>query len=202
MTLILHNEKTFFVKIFATFLILMFSLQSLTKADDIRDFEIEGMSIGDSLLDYMSINEIKKDLKEHINWPHTDKKFQRVEKYDGPFDNYEYVGAVIKPDDPQYKIYGLSGMLDIDDPKKCDNLQQEIVSTLKSKLKNAEIHNWNDSIRQDPSGKSMAVGVEFFLAKGSASVVCYNFTEESNIQSGLDVSISNKEFDDWLLSYN
>ena len=56
--------------------------------------------------------------------------------------------------------------------------------------------------RQDPSGKSMAVGVEFFLAKGSASVVCYNFTEESNIQSGLDVSISNKEFDDWLLSFN
>ena len=40
-------------------LILTFSFQSLTKADDIRDFEIEGMSIGDSLLDYFS--EINKN---------------------------------------------------------------------------------------------------------------------------------------------
>ena len=40
------------------------------------------MYIGDSLLNYMSINDIKNDLKEQINWPHTDKKFQRVEKYE------------------------------------------------------------------------------------------------------------------------
>jgi len=33
-------------------LILTFSYQTLTKADDISDFEIEGMSIGDSALDY------------------------------------------------------------------------------------------------------------------------------------------------------
>ena len=32
-------------------LILTLSFQSLSKADDIRDFEIEGMSIGDSLLE-------------------------------------------------------------------------------------------------------------------------------------------------------
>ena len=39
-------------------LILTFSFQTLTKADDIRDFQIEGMSIGDSLLDYFSEDEI------------------------------------------------------------------------------------------------------------------------------------------------
>ena len=39
-------------------LILTLSFQSLTKADDIRDFEIEGMSIGDSLLDFYSKDEI------------------------------------------------------------------------------------------------------------------------------------------------
>ena len=40
-------------------LILTFSFQSWTKADDIRDFEIEGMSIGDSALDYFTEKEIK-----------------------------------------------------------------------------------------------------------------------------------------------
>ena len=36
-------------------LVLIFSLQSWTKADDISEFEIEGMSIGDSLLDYFDL---------------------------------------------------------------------------------------------------------------------------------------------------
>ena len=190
------------MKVLTAILVLIFSLQSWTKADDISEFEIEGMYIGESLLKYMSIDEIKNDLKEHINWLHTDKKFQRVENYKGPYENYDYVASTIKPDDPEYKIYGLSGMLDINDPDKCNNLKQEIQSSLKSTFKNAEIQNWEDSLRQDPSGKSMAVGTEFYLANGSASVVCYNFTEESNIKSGLDVSISNKEFDDWFLSFN
>ena len=39
-------------------LILIFGLQSWTKADDIRDFEIEGISIGDSLLDHFSESEV------------------------------------------------------------------------------------------------------------------------------------------------
>ena len=43
-------------------LILTFSFQTLAKADDIRDFEIEGISIGDSLLDYYTKEQIKKFL--------------------------------------------------------------------------------------------------------------------------------------------
>ena len=48
-------------------LILTFSFQSLAKADDIRDFEVEGMSVGDSLLDYFNIEEIEKFLTEYEN---------------------------------------------------------------------------------------------------------------------------------------
>ena len=46
-------------------LILTFSLQSLTKADDIRDFQIEGMSIGDSALDYFSKDQITKNSRNY-----------------------------------------------------------------------------------------------------------------------------------------
>ena len=38
----------------AVVLVLISGFQSWTKADDIRDFQIEGMSIGDSLLDFYS----------------------------------------------------------------------------------------------------------------------------------------------------
>ena len=44
------------MRIFLTVFFLIFSFQSLIKADDIRDFEIEGMTIGDSLLDIFNKN--------------------------------------------------------------------------------------------------------------------------------------------------
>ena len=59
MTHLRHIEKVLFMRIFIAALVLIFSLQSWTKADDIRDFEIEGISIGDSLLDYFDEIEIK-----------------------------------------------------------------------------------------------------------------------------------------------
>ena len=58
------------MRVFLAVLVLIFSFQSWTKADDIRDFEIERMSIGDSLLDYMTIDEIKQNTIQY--W--TDKK--------------------------------------------------------------------------------------------------------------------------------
>ena len=57
------------MKKFILIIILILNLQSWTKADDIRDFEIEGMSIGDSLFDHFSESEFdiaKKLLNKSI----------------------------------------------------------------------------------------------------------------------------------------
>ena len=58
------------MKVFITVLVLIFSFQSWTKADDISDFEIEGMSIGDSLLDSFNQSQIKaeKQLNKKIKF--------------------------------------------------------------------------------------------------------------------------------------
>ena len=49
-------------------LISIFLLSSLSVfADDISDFQIEGMSIGDSLLDYMTEEEILEEIELNIN---------------------------------------------------------------------------------------------------------------------------------------
>ena len=41
-----------------------FTLQAPSWADDIRDFEIEGISIGDSLLNYFSEEEIRNNVND------------------------------------------------------------------------------------------------------------------------------------------
>ena len=45
------------MRVFIVVLILIFGFQSWTKTNDIKDFEIEGISIGDSLLDFFSKSE-------------------------------------------------------------------------------------------------------------------------------------------------
>ena len=44
--------------------LILFSFQTSSWADDISDFQIDGMSIGDSLLDYFSEEEIKTNIKK------------------------------------------------------------------------------------------------------------------------------------------
>ena len=53
------------MKKLSTYLFLIFfSFQTSSLADDIRDFQIEGMSVGDSLLDFFSEEEIKNNISE------------------------------------------------------------------------------------------------------------------------------------------
>ena len=79
------------------FSIFLFSSPSVF-ADDISDFEIEGISVGDSLLDYMTEEEIleeierTKDFLFHLNEPNKYAEvYQVIES-----ENYDYLGFVIK----------------------------------------------------------------------------------------------------------
>ena len=47
------------IRLFLLLILLNLSFQSWTKADDIRDFQIEGFSVGDKLSKAMSKKEIK-----------------------------------------------------------------------------------------------------------------------------------------------
>ena len=52
------------MKKLSTYLFLiLFSFSATSFADDIRDFQIEGISIGDSLLDYISKKEILSEIE-------------------------------------------------------------------------------------------------------------------------------------------
>ena len=80
-------------------LILFFTLifQSWTNADDINEFEIEGISIGDSLLKYADLEQIKND----SNFYYHSNKFGtyylelKNSDYDGLQIDYENSGNFI-----------------------------------------------------------------------------------------------------------
>ena len=101
------------MRVFLSVLILIFSLQSWTKADDIRDFEIEGMSIGDSLLKFYN----KKTIDDNKVF-YKSNKFYQVSIDKQNFKIYDGVNFQLKNKDKNYIIYSLSGVVK-KDIKKC-----------------------------------------------------------------------------------
>ena len=76
---------------------LIFSFNNFVKADDIRDFEIEGMSIGDSLLKFMSIDKINNNIFENYFKNGKKRKYYATGFFDS--DKYDQLEIYIKTDD-------------------------------------------------------------------------------------------------------
>ena len=95
--------------------LILFTLQTPSQADDIRDLQIEGMSIGDSLLDYFSENEIIKGIQYDY---YNDDLYYASELENETFNNFQGVSINFFSDDKNYIIQGISGYIFMDS-KKC-----------------------------------------------------------------------------------
>ena len=100
------------MRIFLSIIILIFGLQSSTNADDISDFQIEGMSIGDSLLSYVNKSTINNSRKYEYN----DDKFYTIDLILDNFENYFGVQIHLKKNDQNYKIHGIGGAIAFGEP--------------------------------------------------------------------------------------
>ena len=92
-----------------TLLFLLFTSSIL--AEEISDFQIDGISVGDSLLDYMSEEEIINEIYENKKNRFTNKNFKFGEVF---FPNtfikssiYDSLYVFIKPKDSKYEIYSI-----------------------------------------------------------------------------------------------
>ena len=103
------------MKIFLIILILIFNIQSLTKADDIRDFQIEGFSVGDKLSEKMSIKEIDENIVPYFQ---DQRKYYIVGKtYD--LNQYDQIEFYIKSNDKSYEIRTIGAGIFINDLDEC-----------------------------------------------------------------------------------
>ena len=89
-------------------LVLGLFLITPSQADDIRDFQIEGMSVGDSLLDYFSKDEIEKNKKDAFSW---NEKFFTIQFYKhSRLETFDSVTATVKANDKKYIIYAMKNL--------------------------------------------------------------------------------------------
>ena len=189
-----------------TILILIFTLQTPSQADDIRDFEIEGMSIGDSLLDYLSEEEIKEKLNSKLTYYYKNKKFAKIGLKKDSFKIYEELGITIKPNEKVFKIYVLAGEIYFRDNnvKECYSQQKEIVDQLKDFLgDNISVDSYEKPYVLDKTGDSRSKVVDLWLTeKTNVRVICYALSkklkEDNNWEDSLHVIINGEEFIEFL----
>jgi len=175
-------------------------------AEDISEYEIEGISIGDSLLDHLSKEEIANEIEANKpTYNYLTDDFGEVYLFSN-FDTYDMVSFFVKPKDKHYTIYYIGGTISYDNNiKECYIKQKEIFKELSSQFKSTREEKSTFKFPWDPTGKSNVYTLTLNFNSGDrVSVACAEFEKNLKIQNnysdGLTVEISKKEHTAWMLN--
>ena len=174
-------------------LILTVSFQSWIKAEDISDFQIEGMSIGDSLLNFMDENLIRKAMNDKDIAIYYENDFVSISTWDirEKFKIYNDVGIILDPNDKKYKIFALEGSLYMKDKdiEKCYKKQNEIAEDIKNSLNlNVKEDTYFVAKKNLASHQLSTKYIDFELSEGGIiRTTCYEIKE--GIRKNSDVNL-------------
>jgi len=184
--------------------ILTLSFQSWVNADDIKDFKLEGISVGDSLLDYMTKNEIKMALSSSAEVGIGDEKFIVIWGPKSMKDIYDTFQVTYKFNDKKYTVHAIDGQLDfIDDFKGCKIKKKEIEKDIKNLLGNIKPNSWQNNHVADKTGKSKVVATDFILnTGGQIQITCTDWSkemfEENQWENDLTISLRTEKYQNFI----
>ena len=181
------------------FLILLtIPFQNPLLANDIKNFQIEGMSIGDSALDYFRETQLEDGEQGWHNYSY--------KEYSTSFMQgkgiYDWFLVSYRSDDYNFKIEALVGGIVKKNynNKKCNNNLDVVSLNVSGLLKNAKQENKKkhkltaDASRIYPfTGKSVVTSILFdFHDEGEIIIACYNMDKEANQSASFIVSTLNQ----------
>ena len=176
---------------------------SIGNTNDIYEFEIEGISIGDSLLEHLSEKEIIKEIE--VNSPfynYLNNDFGEVYLFKD-FENYKSLSFFVKPNDKKYIIYFIKGSIHFDNKlDECFKKQDEIQKEFSKIFNNASKYENTMKFDFDKTGKSKTHNITFYLKSGDyAEVNCSKYEKsikiKNNFKDSLQVVIGTKQVLDW-----
>ena len=187
------------MKTLLTLFVLFFS--SSVVAEGIADFQIEGISVGDSLLDYFTEAQILKNKRNYLEGK---RKFYVVGTGNLNLKTYDSVDIYLKRNDKRYLVHQVVAFIFF--KKNFDNCkikQKEIIDNLNLLLKNWEIFEQDTTHPYDSSGLSKVSWVFYSLNSDYVAVECLNWSnaiEKKNPgwTDNLNVKIVNEEVNDWM----
>ena len=194
------------MKIFLSVLVLIYSFQSWTKADNIGDFEIGNFSLNKSLLNYYSKKNLIKNWNgQKIGYGFKSNKYYKFAFFGSEFDPYDHVVLYTLRSDNNFIIKSITGFRSDFEIKKCYKEMKIIATEINEMFPNSKQENYGPSIKPlDPSGKSTEKGILFILVDGSvAGISCIDYSNEYLKKydwesDHMQIFLDTKEYDKWL----
>ena len=177
--------------------LIFFGFQTSSLGDDIRDFEIEGISIGDSLLEHFSKNEINEALENPSYYK--DKKFLEI------FLNYneskfDFLQVAFQTKDKSYKIEKIMMVKEFSDQiENCKKYKKNFINESSEFLNDAKRSDVESVSSTDPTGNSFSyISVFYYPSGGFFNFNCTDYGQEMLDQKGwqdvFKVSIGSEKF--------
>lgn len=190
------------MRIILSFLVIIFTLQFYSNAEDIKEFEIGSLSLGKSLLEYTDKNKINS-LKSNSQYPN-DKYIRYTITKILSIKDYDVINVLIKKNDPNYIIESISAGVMYNELEECLSLKKEIQNEIESIFDANQKQETEYPSKQDPTGDSMIYGVQYYTkpypSVEGISINCYDMSEKSGIQRVLRVAVNTEEYSYFLIN--
>ena len=193
---------------FLLIIILTLTFQSLASADEIGEFQIEGISLSDGALKHTNLGNIKKMFKEtknHYNYLEEPLKFREVYIFDSSkFQTYDTVSFMVNGNDLNYIIHFIRGMKTyINNFDQCINQRNNIAKEIENLTTDFIKENIEVKHPLDESGKSFSKQIIYKFNSGGKIIIGCNDWEENlrkknGWTEGLNVAIMTDEVSNWL----
>ena len=186
------------IVIFISLIFLNFSVL----ADDIKDFDIDGVSIGESLLNYTSKNLIESKSKNY--YPNSEEYY--LLEFDSNelsfLETYSYIGVHLKKDDDKFLVASIKGMITYKNNfEQCLDQKKIVVDSIQETLPKSKEEKYTNDFG-NLYGMSKANISDFKVKDGFVRIWCTNWDDKTKNQEGwedtLNVDLSTQIFLDWL----
>jgi hypothetical protein len=198
--------KNYLVKKLLIIFFISLCFTTSSKSQDISDFQIEAITIGDSLLNFFNKNTIESSRM----YTYKDKTFYSLDIWSDKFKEFDAMQFHLKKNDKKFKIYGFSGAITFGklgehypkSEKECKIKKKIIENDIESLFPNADKsrHSGVGEYPDDP--KVIRHDTYIVLNSGDVWLQCYTFSKkpkkELNLIDNLKVTILSIEFKKWL----
>jgi hypothetical protein len=194
----LRSEQVKKLSKFFILFFLIFNFKIFSYSEDINQIELDGMSLDDSLLNFTSKKEIKKNILQYFE----DERDYYIVFFDKNLSQYDDFEIYLKTNDNSYKVKGINAGIYPKSLKECLNTMEEISKDISSTLgvtltDDNGMHNfYKNSFINGKTGK---------LDGGYINIDCMFFDDKDkkkypNLVDNLAVMIKSDEIEKWFQS--
>jgi len=168
------------------------------RADDISKLEIEGISIGDSLLEFAT----KKNVTSNYVDYYVNKKYAVTELFPEEFkkkiNNYEKMQFQFKLNDKKMLIQAMSGIISYQQNmkycyQKLDKVYEEVISSFGS---------WKDLGKETYEQKDVGAKITDYILESESGdeiqIACYDYHDDYKYHDHFRIALRTYEYKIWL----